>query len=351
MDRVLVAMSGGIDSSISAYLLQKEGYEVIGITFVNYIENPDDPSELQFVNDAKLVADFLGIKHIVIDIQEDFKAIVEYFVKEYFNGRTPNPCVFCNPTIKWRVFVEHADLLGVNYIATGHYALKKYENGRYFISKGKDITKDQSYFLYRLPQSYLQRTLFPLGQYTKDEIRRMAGDLGLHRLVQKRESYDVCFIKNQDYRDFLKKYAEKNNIEIKPGKIVDVNGNVVGRHDGLAFYTIGQRRGLGVAMGYPAYVKDIDVQNNTIVIAPREELAKNEITVKDWVLMKYEALPEQGLKVQVKIRYRDNGTPALIKPEGDIIRVYFSSPAYGITPGQSAVFYEGDDVVGGGVIA
>ncbi len=350
MDRVLVAMSGGIDSSITAYLLQKQGYEVIGLTFVNYVEDADDPSETQFIRDAKHVADFLGIRHVVVDIQESFKTIIDYFVKEYFNGHTPNPCVICNPTIKWDVLVKYADLFDASYIATGHYAIKAQSGGRYFIRQGVDSSKDQSYFLYRLPQPYLQRTLFPLGGLHKEDIRKIAQDLGLMNLVAKRESYDVCFIRSDDYRDFIKQYSAKQKLQIKPGPIVDINGKVVGRHNGVMFYTIGQRRGLGIALGYPAYVVDIDARNNRIVVGPREALARNELFVTNIAMMKYESLPESGMEAIVKIRYRDRGVPAIIKPDGDGIKVIFTVPAYGVTPGQSAVFYEDRDVIGGGII-
>ena len=351
MERVIVAMSGGIDSSIAAYLLQQQGYEVIGLTFVNYIENQDDPSELQFVNDAKHIADFLGIRHVVVDIQESFKTIIDYFVKEYFAGHTPNPCVICNPTIKWDVLVKHADLFDAQYIATGHYAIKKYADRRYFISQGLDKGKDQSYFLYRLPQQFLQRTIFPLGHLHKQEIRQIAGELGLTNLVNKRESYDVCFIRSDDYRDFIRQYSAREGLKITPGEIVDINGKVVGRHNGISFYTIGQRRGLGIALGYPAYVVDIDAQKNRIIVGPRDALARDRLSVENYSLMKYATLPDDGLKVRIKIRYRDAGADAIIKPKDDRIEVLFDTPAYGVTPGQSAVFYEGEDVVGGGIIS
>ena len=350
MDKVLVAMSGGIDSSIAAYLLKEQGYEVIGLTYINYIEDEDDPSEIQFVNDARHVADFLGIRHVVADIREPFKTIVNNFVMEYFQGHTPNPCVVCNPTIKWNVLLEHADLFGACYVATGHYAIKNFSNGRFFISKGIDPGKDQSYFLYRLPQQYLERTLFPLGQLHKAQIREIAQQLGLTNLVVKRESYDVCFIRSDNYRDFIKQYSQQNNLKIKPGPIIDIEGRVVGRHNGIMFYTIGQRRGLGIALGYPAYVVDIDARKNLIVVGPREALARDSLMVASYNLMKYAQLPQVGMKVSVKIRYRDKGVPAIIKPYEDKIQVIFDSPAYGVTPGQSAVFYEDNDVVGGGII-
>ena len=350
MSKVLIAMSGGIDSSIAAYLLQEQGYEVIGLTFVNYIEDGEDSSELQFVRDAKHVADFLGIRHVVVDIQESFRTIIDYFVQEYFRGHTPNPCVICNPTIKWNVFMEYADLFDAQFIATGHYAIKKSQAGRYFISQGVDRAKDQSYFLYRLTQEELERTLFPLGHLHKEEIRQIATELGLTNLVVKRESYDVCFIRSDDYRDFLRQYSKKEKMKIQPGDIIDVEGRVVGRHEGIGLYTIGQRRGLGIALGYPAYVVDIDPDKNRIIVGPREALARDRLVVSDYTMMKYASITEQGMHCKVKIRYRDSGVSATIKPRGATLEVVFDSPAYGVTPGQSAVFYEGDDVVGGGII-
>ena len=350
MNRVLVAMSGGIDSSITAYLLQKEGYEVIGLTFVNYLENPTNKSEIQFVDDARHIANYLGIKHVVIDIRESFRSIIDYFVKEYFHGHTPNPCVLCNPTIKWNVLIEHADLLDAQFIATGHYAIKKTNNNRFYISKGIDKLKDQSYFLYRLPQNYLKRTLFPLGDKRKTEIKEIAYDLGLNRLINKSESFDVCFIRTDDYRDFIKEYSNKNNLTITPGPIIDINGKEVGMHNGIMFYTIGQRRGLGIALGFPAYVVDIDYKNNTIIVGPREALACKKLVIENVSLMKYDKLPPDGLFVNAKIRYRDSGTPGVIRQINDKIVVEFEKPAYGVTPGQSAVFYESEDVVGGGII-
>ncbi len=347
--RVLAAMSGGIDSSITAYLLKQQGYEVIGLTFVNYLENPDDPKELEFVRDAQAIADFLGIKHIVVDIREDFKTIVDYFVREYAEGRTPNPCVICNPTIKWNVLVEYADLFDAQYIATGHYAIVKSRGGRYFISQGADQWKDQSYFLYRLPQEYLKRTLFPLGERTKDQIREIAAGLGLQKLITKRESYDVCFVKTDDYRQFIRNYASRYNVRIEPGEIVDTQGNVVGRHEGLPFYTVGQRRGLGIALGYPAFVTKIDAKNNRLIVGPKNQAARKSLKVHNVNLMKYPQIND-GQEVTVRVRYKDKGTKARLFNEGDKIRVEFEREVFGVTPGQSAVFYEGPDVVGGGII-
>ncbi len=348
--RVLVAMSGGIDSSITAYLLKKQGYEVIGLTFINYIENKDDPQELQFVKDAQAIASFLDIKHVVINIEEDFKTIVNYFIDEYMAGRTPNPCVICNPTIKWHVLVEHADMFDARYIATGHYAILKEQNGRYFISQGKDTWKDQSYFLYRIPQDYLKRTIFPLGEYTKSEIKEIAAELGLHNLIQKRESYDVCFVKTEDYRHFILKYAKERKFEIKPGNFIDEQGKVVGTHSGIPFYTIGQRRGLGIALGYPAFVKEIRPETNEIVVAPKPKVTHTSLYANDYRLMKYADI-QDGQQVTVRVRYKDKGTSARLYKEDGRIKVVFDKEVFGVTPGQSAVFYEGEDVVGGGIIS
>ncbi len=352
MQRVLVAMSGGIDSSIAATLLQEQGYEVIGITFITYEEEPIEQLNLSYVNDAKIIAKALSIKHYVVDIQDNFKEkIVSYFVEEYERGRTPNPCVICNPTIKWNTLLEYADKLNCPLVATGHYAKISQKDGRFYISQGIDKWKDQSYFLHRLPQEYLKRTLFPLGDLTKDRIREIAAEKGFTQLVKKRESYDVCFVRTDDYRDFVTEYLKKKHIKPKEGNFVDEQGNILGRHRGTMFYTVGQRKGLGVAMGYPVYVKEINPETNEIVLAPKENLAKQVLYADKVNLQKYATIPD-GLEVITKIRYKDKGTPSNLYTEKDgRIRVEFLGPVYGVAPGQSAVFYEGEDVVGGGLIS
>ncbi len=341
-------MSGGVDSSVSAYLLLEQGFEVIGLTFINY--EKQNPGDYQFVEDAKFVAERLKIKHFVLDIREEFKKkIIEPFVREYLSGKTPNPCVICNRIIKWRTFIEFADEINADYVATGHYAVLKAENGRYFISKGADDWKDQSYFLWNLPQEYLQRSIFPLGDKTKDQIKELAKNIGLETVAEKKESYDVCFVRTGDYRTFLNDYIEKHQIETKQGFFTDEEGNILGKHTGLHNYTVGQRKGLGIALGKPVYVKKIDAQTGNIVIAEKQGLAKKSVKVKDFNLQKYSQLPENK-HFHTKIRYKDKGAFAYAKISGNEMILEFEKEIYGVAPGQSAVLYEDSDVVAGGII-
>lgn len=347
--KIVLAMSGGIDSSVSAHLLMKQGYEVIGLTFI-MSEDKNSNGFLDFVNDARIVAQKLGIKHYVVDLKKQFnKQIINYFVDSYKNGLTPNPCVLCNPTIKWKYLIDFADSINIEEVATGHYAVIKHENGRYFVSKPQDDWKNQTYFLWDLPQKYLKRTKIPLSGLEKSEVRKIAADLGLTRQVQKTESYDVCFIKNQDYREFIDKKFEEQKIVLEPGNFVTEDGTVVGQHTGIAHYTIGQRKGLGVAMGDPYYVKKLDKENNQVIIAPRSGLNSKQFMVRNFSFMKYKNI-ENNQTFLTRIRYRDKGTLAKIKFNGDTLIVEFEKEVFGVTPGQSAVFYEGDDLVGGGII-
>lgn len=346
--KVVLAMSGGIDSSVSAHLLQEMGYEVIGVTFVMFDE-PQKNDFKDFVNDAQIVASKLGIKHYTVDIKKVFKEkIINYFVEAYLNGRTPNPCTLCNPTIKWKSLIDFADSIDIEYVATGHYSILENENDRVFIKKAVDDWKDQTYFLWDLPQNYLKRSIFPLSELKKEKVREIAAELGFVNLVHKKESYDVCFIKNTDYRYFIDEYIKESNIIIKEGDFVTEDGKVVGKHKGITHYTVGQRKGL-VAMGVPYFVKKIDKENNQIIIAPRENLNSKELYVKNYNSMKYDNFPTNK-KFLTKIRFRGNGVLATTEKEGDLLKVIFDEPIFGVAPGQSAVFYEDDDLVGGGVI-
>ena len=347
--KIVLAMSGGIDSSVSAHLLMKEGYEVIGLTFI-MSEEPESNGFIDFVNDAKIVAQNLGIKHYVVDLKKEFSnQIINYFVDSYLNGLTPNPCALCNPTIKWKYLIDFADSIGVQEVATGHYAVIKKQNERYFVSKPIDDWKNQTYFLWNLSQEYLKRTVLPLSNLLKSEVREIAASLGLTHQVQKKESYDVCFIKGKDYREFIDDRIKKDNINVKCGYFVTETGEKVGTHEGIAYYTIGQRKGLGIAMGEPYYVKKIDKPNNQVVIAPRSGLNERQFFVKDFSFMKYENI-KNNQTFLTRIRYRDKGNLAKISFYGDTLKVEFENEVFGITPGQSAVFYEGDDLVGGGII-
>lgn len=348
--RILLAMSGGVDSSMAAHFLTEQGYEIVGITFITYEEGDVETQNLSYINDAKIVAQKFNFKHYTVDIQESFKeTIVSHFVSEYMQGRTPNPCVVCNPTIKWKTLMDYADEFDCEYVATGHYAVKNQEKGRYFITEATDGWKDQSYFLWKLPQEYLKRTMFPLGKFVKTEIKQLAAELGFTSLSAKKESYDVCFTKGQDYRTFLKNYDPEIDKKIGEGNFVDTEGKILGQHKGYAFYTVGQRKGLGIATGYPAYVLDIDAKTNTITLGKQEDLAEHKLVVSDFNLQKYAEIPRDK-KFLTKIRYKDKGRLGKLEVKDDKLLVTFDEPVYGVAPGQSAVFYEGDDLVGGGII-
>jgi tRNA-specific 2-thiouridylase len=356
--RVLVAMSGGIDSSVAAVLLHEQGYEVIGMTMKtwDYANSGGNKKEtgccsLDSINDARNIAVELGFPHYILDIRAEFgDAVIDYFTNEYLDGRTPNPCVMCNTHIKWDALLERADQLNCDYIATGHYAQLRKENGRYVVSKGVDTKKDQSYVLWGVSQESLSRTLLPLGGMTKEEIRQIATDKGYMELVNKSESYEICFVPDNDYRGFLKRRIPDLEEQVKGGNFVDLEGNILGQHEGYPFYTVGQRKGLGKAFGFPAFVTEIRKETNEVVIGKSEDLNKLYMEVRELNLQKYAQIPEGGIDTVTKVRYKDPGTEAKIIQEGDKILVHFYDAVHGIAPGQSAVFYEGKDVVGGGII-
>jgi tRNA-specific 2-thiouridylase len=355
--RVLVAMSGGIDSSVTALLLHEQGYDVIGITMKtwDYASSGGSRKEtgccsLDSINDARSLAVNLGFPHYILDIRNEFgDHIIDNFVEEYLAGRTPNPCVLCNTHIKWEALLKRADQLDCEFIATGHYANVRHENERYVISRGRDVAKDQSYVLWGLSQESLKRTIFPLGNYRKPEIRLMAANAGYAELANKSESYEICFVPDNDYRAFLRRKVPGLDQRVDGGNFVLANGTVVGEHRGYPFYTVGQRKGLEVALGEPMFVTQIVPETNTVILGTRIELERQQMWIRDYNLVKYARLPEQfeGL---TKIRYKDPGAIATLAETEGRIHALFHTPVSGVAPGQSAVFYEGEDLVGGGFI-
>ncbi len=356
--RVLVAMSGGIDSSVAAVLLHEQGYEVIGMTMKtwDYASSGGDKKEtgccsLDSINDARHIAVSLGFPHYILDIREEFgDSVIDYFTNEYMEGRTPNPCVMCNTHIKWDALLRRADQLGCEFIATGHYAQIRQENGRHIISKGVDVLKDQSYVLWGVSQESLARTILPLGHLTKARIREMATERGFVDLVNKSESYEICFVPDNDYRGFLKRRVPELEEQVKGGNFIDTEGKIIGKHEGYPFYTVGQRKGLGKAFGYPAFVIEIRKESNEVVIGKVEDLNRTGMWVGQLNLQKYASISAGGIETITKVRYKDAGTAGHIEQVGDRIKVDFALNVSGIAPGQAAVFYEGDDVVGGGWI-
>lgn len=346
--KVIVGLSGGVDSSVAAYTLLTQGYEVIGVTMHVWNQEGDDIYS-QAVHDAKKVADHLGIPHYVIDFTKEFKQnVVDYFISEYMAGRTPNPCNMCNRFVKWEALLDRAKDFGAEYVATGHYArIKRLENGRYVVMNSATAVKDQTYALNQLTQNQLAHTFMPIGEYTKDEIRQIAKDVGIP-VADKKDSQDICFIPDGDYKAFLEKYAD---CELpSEGNFVNEEGVVLGKHKGITNYTVGQRKGLGIALGKPVFVSAIKPETNEIVISDTGDVFARELYCNKLNFMAVEDLTEPT-EVIAKVRYAHKGSPCTIeKVSDDTVRCTFREDVRAITPGQSVVFYQNDYVFGGGII-
>ncbi len=355
MKKVVIAMSGGVDSSVAAALLVEQGYDVVGVMMRLWAEPSCGVTSAnacctpEAEEDARAVAALLGIPFHVLDVVEPFKEyVVDYFIDTYTRGMTPNPCLRCNRHIRLGILFEHARALGADYLATGHYVrVRQKEDGTYELLRAVDRRKDQSYVLYMVTQEHLAHLLFPLGDFTKEQVRAMARERGLPT-ASRAESQDLCFVRDGDYRRFLREWA---NGAIRPGPIMRRDGTVLGTHQGLPFYTIGQRRGLGLSFSEPLYVIDLDPVQNAVIVGTREELGKDEAWVQEthWIAG---APPDGPLRAEVKIRYRAREVPATITPlEGGRARIAFDERLRDITPGQGAVFYRGDVCLGGGILA
>lgn len=340
--RVLVGYSGGIDSTAVCLMLKEQGYEPVGVTMQVW---GDVPAE------AREGADKLGIEHYIADERVEFKErIVNGFINDYKSGRTPNPCVNCNPLFKFRVLKEYADKLNCRYIATGHYSLIEKRNGDYYLVAGKDVKKDQSYFLWRLGQDVLSRCIFPLGELTKLEVRAYLEEKGYHKKASGGESMEVCFISG-DYRDFLKEHYPTLDEEIGKGFYVDKTGKKLGEHLGFPYYTIGQRKGLNIALGEPAYVLKINSKKNTVMLGNADDLkADNMLLENDQLINENEVLNTANLTVRIRYKSRPLACKVIRVEDGRLL-VHFLEEASAITPGQSAVFYDGNRVLGGAYIA
>lgn len=356
-ERAVVSMSGGVDSSIAAALLKEKGYEVIGVT-MNLFSLPREYCESEnlrsccgwkAVEDAHRVATILGIPHYVADLRKDFeKKVIADFCEQYALGRTPNPCIRCNQFLKFETLMERAKKLEADFLATGHHARVEYDSQRkrYILKKGKDKDKDQSYFLYPLTQKQLSRTLMPVGYFTKDEVREKAQKMGLP-VAKKPESQEICFIPDNDYAGFLQSRMSE---AFRPGAIVNLENEVLGQHNGIAHFTIGQRKGMGIAAPYPLYVLEIKSDKNAVVVGPNDKLYKKKLLASQIHLISMEKIREP-LSIKAKIRYKHQEAKALLIPlESGKASVEFEKPQRAITPGQSVVFYDGDVVIGGGII-
>lgn len=355
--RVMVALSGGVDSSVAALLLLEQGFDVVGLTMKTWDYEAAGMSgketgccSLDSINDARSVAVKYGFPHYVLDLRKEFEEkIISNFIDEYLKGKTPNPCVLCNKLVKWDDLLAKAQQLNCDYIATGHYSSVVFENNRFFLRKSIDDLKDQTYVLWGLSQHHLSKTIFPLSGYVKSEVKKLAVKFNIPRLAAKSESYEICFIPDNNYRKFLKQRVTGLENLVNNGDFIDKDGKVLGKHKGFPFYTIGQRKGLEIAVGHPLYVNAINAGDNTVTLGERNELLKRSMMVSNLNLMKYDDFTILD-QVTTKIRYHDKGTLSRLVKNNDKLLVEFYDDVSAVTPGQSAVFYQDNDLIGGGII-
>ena len=352
--RVLIGMSGGIDSTVAAILLLEQGYELVGATFRtfdpphknNCLNNEKGCCSEDSIIEAQQMAATMGFEHHILDFRETFRQhVIDNFVHEYACGRTPNPCVMCNSHIKWGKLIQAANEFGCDYIATGHYAQIAEHRGHYYLKNAVDIHKDQTYFLWMLTEENLRKTIFPLGGLTKSQVRQIALDHGYEKLSKKAESQDICFIPNNDYHSFLL----QQGVIIEAGEYIDASGKVLGKHQGFCHYTIGQRKGLGIALGSPKFVTKIDALNNRVTLGERDELFTKEVQATNIRIRDIDWLKESP-EVQARIRYKSPVTTGHLTIDNEQVRIHFSEPVWGVAPGQSLVIYKDGLVVGGGII-
>jgi len=351
-------MSGGTDSSVSAILLKNQAYNIQGLTFkmwetelTSCNEKEKGCCDAESLLEARELARKLDFPHEIIDIRDEFEHyVIKNFVSEYMNGNTPNPCVVCNTHIKWGILLDEMKKRGCQYYATGHYARIRKENGRFILMKGADIKKDQSYFLWTLTQAQLKHTIFPLGDLTKDKVREIAKENGFERIAEKRESQEICFVRDNDYRNFLNTYVKDIEKKITSGNFVDTDGKILGQHKGYPYYTIGQRKGLNIALGKPAYVLSIDANKNEIVLGDYDKLARKIVRLTDTNWIKFPEPPD-NLEIEAKIRYNSPAVSGIIKKDAQGYYLKLNQQVFAVTAGQSCVIYDKADVIGGGIIA
>ena len=359
MAKVLLGMSGGIDSTVSAMLLLEQGYEVVGVTFRTFdsikescLAREKGCCSVESIMEAKHNAERMGFEHHIVDFRETFRrCVIQNFIDEYMSGRTPNPCVLCNSHIKWGELVRVADELGCEYIATGHYARIRERDGHVYLATAADEHKDQTYFLWMLTEDQLRRTIFPLGDLTKDQVREIARQHGYVQLAEKKESQEICFVTDNDYRSFLRANVPDFNERVHAGEYVDSEGRVLGMHQGYANYTIGQRKGLGIALGQRAFVTHIDAEKNQVTLGTYDDLYATELRFRLTAERSYSETVLQQSGLTAKVRYRTVAVPAKVSDITDsVCRLTFDSPVWGITPGQSVVLYQDGLIIGGGII-